>query len=90
MFEKFGEAAEQMATSVSRRQLLGRLGSAALAAAAAVGGILALPDVAQAQAGVCGPQSSLTCRNAPFNSRCRAGTFVGHCRRYGYNTCFCQ
>jgi hypothetical protein len=91
MFEKFGQAAEQVATSVSRRQFLGRLGGAALAAAAAVGGLLAIPDVAQAQGGVCGPQSFVTCRGRPFNSPCIVPRFLqGHCRAYSGGTCYCQ
>lgn len=47
MFEKVSQMAERMATSVSRRRFLGRFGGAALAAAA-MGGILALPGGARA------------------------------------------
>ena len=48
MFDKLSQAAEQLATNVSRRQFLGRFGGGALALATAVGGLLALPDVAEA------------------------------------------
>jgi hypothetical protein len=47
MFEKVGQIAEQLAMNVSRRRFLGRLGRAALAAAAA-GGILTMPHAAEA------------------------------------------
>jgi hypothetical protein len=43
MFEKLNRIAEQAATRASRRQFLGRLGKGALAAAAAVSGLLVLP-----------------------------------------------
>jgi hypothetical protein len=50
MFEKIGRLAERAATgvSVSRRGFLGRLGQGALAAAGALGGLLALSNKAQA------------------------------------------
>jgi hypothetical protein len=50
MFEKIGRLAETAANSVSvsRRGFLGRLGQAALAAAAVTGGLLALPRSASA------------------------------------------
>ena len=62
MFEKIGLVAEQAARRVSRRQLLGQFGQGALAVAAAVGGLLALPAVTQAAGGVCGPHSDRRCR----------------------------
>ncbi len=43
MFEKFGQVAEKMAGSASRRGFLGRFGSGAMALAAALGGLLAFP-----------------------------------------------
>jgi hypothetical protein len=47
VYERFSQIAEQVATSVSRRQFLGRLGRGAAAAAAA--GILAQPGEALAR-----------------------------------------
>ena len=57
MLEKVSEIAEQAATNVSRRQFLGRFGGAAAATAAALGGLLALPAVAQAGKRVRNPPS---------------------------------
>jgi hypothetical protein len=50
MFEKIGRLAERAAgnVSLSRRGFLGQLGQAALVAAGAVGGLLALPRPASA------------------------------------------
>lgn len=48
MFKKFNRLAEQAATSVSRRQFLGRLGRGAAAAAAVMGGLLVFPGDAHA------------------------------------------
>jgi hypothetical protein len=50
MFDKIGRLAETAATkvSLSRRGFLGRLGQGALAAAGALGGLLALSNKAQA------------------------------------------
>ena len=46
MFEKVSQLAEQAATNVSRRQLLGQLGKGALLTAGALGTFLALPGAA--------------------------------------------
>jgi hypothetical protein len=48
MFERVGIFAERVATNVSRRAFLGRLGQNALGLAAVIGGVLALPSKAQA------------------------------------------
>src|SRR5262249_12094558 len=48
MFDKFGEAAERLATDLSRRQMLGRCARSALALAGVLGGVLALPGIASA------------------------------------------
>jgi hypothetical protein len=48
MFERVGSLAERVATEVSRRAFLGRLGQNALGLAAVIGGVLALPSKAQA------------------------------------------
>ena len=79
MFEKIGQAAERAATSVSRRQFLGRFGRGALAAAAAVGGLLALPSVSHAQGGMCGPHSAPKCRNKPVGTRCGKPGEIAYC-----------
>ena len=49
MFEKVNQAAEQVATSMSRRGFLGKLGQGALALAGALGGLLVLPRMASGQ-----------------------------------------
>jgi hypothetical protein len=51
MFEKLAQVAEQAATSASRRQFFGRIGQGTLAMAAALGGLLGLPDEVQAGRG---------------------------------------
>ena len=48
MLEKVSQLAEQAATTVSRRQFLGRFGTGALAAAAVLGGVLGSPTNSQA------------------------------------------
>ena len=53
MFEKVSQMAEQVATTVSRRQFLGRSGRAAMVLAAALGGLLALPSAAEAAGNRC-------------------------------------
>jgi hypothetical protein len=50
MFDKVSEAAEKLATNVSRRAFLGRLGQGALGLAAVIGGVVALPGRVQAEA----------------------------------------
>jgi hypothetical protein len=48
MFDRVGDLAQRVATSVSRRAFLGRLGQGALGLAAAIGGVLAVPGEAHA------------------------------------------
>ncbi len=48
MFDKVSQAAEKLATNVSRRAFLGRLGQAALAVAGVLGATLAFPSQTQA------------------------------------------
>jgi len=48
MFEKISQAAEQVATRASRREFFGQLGRGAMAAAAAVAGVVALPAIGEA------------------------------------------
>jgi hypothetical protein len=49
MFDPVGGLAEKLATNVSRRALLGRLGEGALGLVAVIGGALAFPAQAQAR-----------------------------------------
>ena len=51
MFDKISEAGEKLATNVSRRAFLGRLGRGAAAVAAVAGGMLAFAGKAQAMRG---------------------------------------
>ncbi len=69
MFEKVSQVAEEMATRVSRRRFLGRVGGAALIAAAAVGGILAFPG------------NTVANQKCSSDSDCSPGQvcFFGHC-----------
>jgi hypothetical protein len=69
MLEKFSQIAEAAATSASRRHFLGQLGKSALAATAAVSGLLVFRGEARA-ATVCGPSSIGYCRNRPVGSSC--------------------
>ena len=71
MLEKFGRAAEQVATGLSRRQFLGRLGQAAIG----VAGVLAASSLFGAHAhggagNLCGPSSPNGCANRPVGSPC--------------------
>src|SRR3989304_1071710 len=91
MFEKVGQIAEQGATSVSRRQFLGRFGGGALALATAVGGFLALPAVAHARGRACsGPLTSAVCVGKNGGDLCSAGFLSGKCRNNGNSfDCYC-
>ena len=82
MFEKFGQLAEQTATSVSRRQFLGRFGGSAMAVAAAVAGLLALPALGQAGGGkVCGLGSFDGCTGKKHGTPCvRSDGVAGRCK----------
>ena len=87
MFEKLSQAAELMATRVSRRQFLGRFGGGAMALATALGGLLAIPGQAQA-AQVCGPNSYFACAGRPVGSLCGTPSRPGRCRRAP--DCYCH
>ncbi len=93
MFDKIGDAAERLATNISRRAFLGRLGQGAMAVAAAVGGVLAFPDQAEAGTGSCClncffvPGTGLVCScyvsgYLGANGRCPAGTTKVSCKQY--------
>lgn len=81
MFEKVSQAAEQMATSASRREFLGRFGAGALVAAAAIGGVLAIPAAARAgrQPRVCGANSESGCIGANVGDSCSSERARGVC-----------
>ncbi|MEX2308601.1 MAG: twin-arginine translocation signal domain-containing protein [Pirellulales bacterium] len=79
MFEKVNQMAEQMATSVSRRQFLGRLGRGALVAAGVVGGFLAFGSEAQAGKRVCGADSVAYCAGRVVGAPCGSPRRPGHC-----------
>ena len=81
MFEKVSQMAEQVATRASRREFLGRLGSAALAAAAAVGGILAFPSAGEAGKPTCSATySCFACAGMPVGAKCGD---KGMCKKTG-------
>jgi hypothetical protein len=87
MFEKVSRVAERVATSASRRQFLGRVGRGAMALAAALGGLLALPEDAEATT-VCGPASAGQCRGRPVGSLCGTRNRPGRCT--GAPNCRCS
>jgi len=88
MFEKLSQAAEQLATNVSRRQFLGRFGGGALALATAVGGLLALPDVAEAAPRACGLGSAGACRGKKQGDTCHVFRYSGTC--LAAPLCYCR
>ena len=93
MFEKLSQAAEQMATSASRREFLGRLGGAAMALAAAVGGLLAHPNTAEAAPRVCDPSTSeFQCAGVPVGTPCVSNSAKGTCSDAGRpkGSCLCK
>ena len=55
MFDRVGSLAEKVATDVSRRAFLGRLGQGALVLAGAMGAVLAFPGLGQAKGCPGGP-----------------------------------
>jgi hypothetical protein len=61
MFDRVSEAAEKLATNVSRRAFMGRLGKGALTLAGAVGAFLAIPGLVQAGGKGCACQSGSFC-----------------------------
>jgi hypothetical protein len=90
MFEKVGQLAERVATSVSRRDFLGRFGRGAMAVAAAAAGLLALPNSAQAAAQYCDVTSEAECIGKKFGSRCVDASGPGRCKNFGnINSCYC-
>ena len=68
MFDKVGQAAESLATHVSRRGFMGSLGRGALAVAGALAGVLALSSDARAGRPLFVCCSTFKC--APPEGRC--------------------
>jgi hypothetical protein len=72
MFDRVTEAAEKLATNVSRRAFLGGLGKGALTLAGAVGAFLAIPGLVQAGGGcTCSNGGGFLCKYS-----CNGGTTV--------------
>lgn len=84
MYSEISRAAERAASCASRRAFLGRFGGTAMATAAALGGILALPNIGEAARKP--PRMCLGgdtgCIGSPVGSRCGGGRDGG-----GYGTC---
>jgi hypothetical protein len=79
MFDRVGDLAERVATHVSRRAFLGRLGQGALGLAAVIGGVLAFPG----EAGAGGVKWCCVCRSGgtyPVPPTCYATTHSQGCR----------
>ena|SRR6516165_10758190 len=99
MFDRVSEAAEKLATNVSRRAFMGRLGKGALTFAGAVGAFLAIPGLIQAGGG-CGCFNSnvfccqYTCPNgttlttAPNSGQCKCKAKYNQCALSNWG-CIC-
>jgi hypothetical protein len=94
MLENLSRVAERMATSVSRRQFLGRLGSAAVTLTGVLGVLLADPTVALAGRRKCSTDADCSagqtcnlghCGDAP--KLCGAGSTAECIGRYEGSTC---
>ncbi len=83
MFEKASRVAQRVATSASRRQFLGRIGTGAMATAAAFAGLLIHAAPARAGRGgrICADPSTVPqCSGLPVGSPCVApGGVEGKC-----------
>ena len=93
MLEKISQAAEQAATSASRREFLGHLGRGAMAAAAAVGGILVLPAISEAgrKPPVVCTGGSPQCIGVTEGTLCLTYSGVGRCSAQKKSTiCDCR
>jgi hypothetical protein len=91
MLDRVTQLAEQAATNVSRRQVLGRFGRGAAAVAAIAGGFLTLPGAAHAGRRVCGLDSVDECIGQPEGSFCHVNLEEGRCKRArGSSGCLCQ
>ncbi len=95
MFERVGNLAERVATKVSRRAFLGRLGQGALGLAAVIGGVLALPGQAWADPnkycciGSC--KAYTACKYTyPKDKTCRDGSLPQPCDSLSLGFCDCK
>ena len=66
MFDRVSEAAEKLATTVSRREFMGRLGRSAAVVAGVLGGLCAAPKLAEAGS----PKGYVTCCNKNYTGAC--------------------
>jgi hypothetical protein len=87
MFDRVGTLAEQVATNVSRRAFLGRLGQGALGLAALLAGTLGLPG--QSRAGgplccLCFGYGGSSCVKTTAGKGCRPNCYPGlvDCKQY--------
>jgi hypothetical protein len=80
MFDQLMDAAERTATSVSRRQFFGRFGRMAVMAAGVVGGLLAIPTIAEAGSSKCCCAGPDCYRNGNGNAPCATGYHACGCR----------
>jgi secreted PhoX family phosphatase len=93
MLERVSQMAEQVATRASRREFLGRFGSAAMAAATAAGGLLALSAAAEAAPRACDPSTSESqCAGVPVGTPCSSNAAKGTCSDAGRpkGRCLCK
>lgn len=94
MFDKLSEAAESLATNVSRRAFLGRLGQGALVVAGVLGGMLAAASTAQAYGcpsgtSQCGARLGNCCPKGQWCCRCNTYSDPGHCSTTRQKGCAC-
>ena len=91
MFDKVSQAAEKLATHVSRRDFLGRLGKGALVVAGVLGGMLAIGGTAEAF--FC-PPGYATCGQycCPTGTYCCICNLIGglHCTTTPPKGCRCR
>ena len=95
MFDKVSQMAEQVATKASRREFLGHVGRGAMVMAAALGGLLALPETshgAKPPPKACGPSSSGSCQGANVGDTCYEEVTGSCATAPGSKTgdCFCS
>jgi hypothetical protein len=95
MFDKVSQAAEKLATNVSRRAFFGRVGRGALVVAGVLGATLALPGQGQAKGTtnkLCFYSGGYNCRN--YCVRCDEGcpppARFSACRLISISACTCN
>jgi len=81
MFDRVSEAAEKLASTVSRRAFLGRLGQRTLALAGAMAGMLAFPGLVQANGCLCPNGGGCCCLyDCGLATKCPGGTNCRNCK----------